>query len=197
MKVRIFVDFWNFQLSIKDNASEVYRLDWGKLSPLLIAKASNLIGQPLTFEETRVYMSFDPHKSTDKNLRGWAANVLDRFTGVHVTMLERKPKRPPVCQQCHTPIDVCPHCGSKISGTIEKGVDTAIVTDLMGLAWEGAWDVAILVTSDRDFIPAVEKLAIKGYRVINAYFPPQGMDLARVCWASIDFKTCLTELQRS
>jgi uncharacterized LabA/DUF88 family protein len=197
MKVRIFVDFWNFQLSVRDNTPVSYKLDWGKLSPFLVTQATNLIGQSLTFEETRVYMSFDPHKANDKNLRGWAVNVLDRFTGVHVTMLERKPKHPPVCQNCHKPIDNCPNCGNRMSGTIEKGVDTAIVTDLMGLAWESAWDVAVLLTSDRDFVPAVEKLAIKGYRVINAHFPPLGMELARVCWASIDLIKHMRELQRT
>ena len=81
-------------------------------------------------------------------------------------------------------------------GTTEKGIDTAIVTDLLTLAWEGGWQVAVLVSADRDFIPAVEMLANKGYRVINAHFPPKGMDLARACWASIDLRTCLQELSR-
>ena len=37
---------------------------------------------------------------------------------------------------------------------MEKGVDTAIITDLLTLAWEGAYDVAILVSSDADLVPA-------------------------------------------
>ena len=80
--------------------------------------------------------------------------------------------------------------------TIEKGVDTAIVTDMMKMAWDGALEVAILVSSDRDFIPTVDMLSMKGYKVINAHFPPQGMHLATVCWASIDLKNGLAEFKR-
>jgi uncharacterized LabA/DUF88 family protein len=52
-------------------------------------------------------------------------------------------------------IENCPHCGEKIERTIEKGVDTAIVTDIFRLAWEESLDVGVLVSSDRDFIPMV------------------------------------------
>jgi uncharacterized LabA/DUF88 family protein len=102
-----------------------------------------------------------------------------------------------VCQSCHQPITLCPNCGEVATGTIEKGVDTAIVTDLLSLAWEGAWHVAILISSDRDFIPAIQMLAVKGFRVINAGFPPHGMDLARSCWATIDLRVFLAELGRN
>ena len=50
----------------------------------------------------------------------------------------------------------------------EKGVDTAIVTDLLSLAGEEAYDVAILVSSDADHIPAVEWIQAHGRKVINA-----------------------------
>lgn len=195
MKARIFIDFWNFQLTLNE-VSPAFKLDWAKLSPWLVNAASGLIGAPLSFEGTRVYLSYDPRSANDRPLRNWATNVLDRFAGIQVTMLERKPKRPPTCQSCHKAIGTCPHCGSFIAGMIEKGVDTSIVTDLLALAWEGAWNVAVLVSADRDFIPAIELLATKGFRVINAHFPPKGMDLARTCWASIDLRTALPVLAR-
>lgn len=196
MRIRIFVDFWNFQLSVNERTNPDFRLDWKKLSPFLVAKAESLVEQSLIFEETRVYMSFDSHKASDRKLHNWATNVLDRFPGVAVNMRDRKPKSPPFCQSCHTQIADCPNCGHKLVGTIEKGVDTAIVTDLISLAWEGAWDVAVLLSSDRDFIPAADLLAVKGYRVINAHFPPTGMDLARKCWANIDLRKHLSELKQ-
>ena len=80
--------------------------------------------------------------------------------------------------------------------TVEKGIDTAIVTDMISLAWENAWEVAILVSSDRDFIPLVEFLTNKGLKVINAHFPPKGMDLARHCWGSFDLQPHLAALGR-
>jgi len=83
-----------------------------------------------------------------------------------------------------------------MTGTVEKGIDTAIATDMISLAWEDAWDIAILVSSDRDFIPVVEFLIAKGRRVINAYFPPKGIHLARTCWSSIDLRPLLPDLAR-
>ncbi len=80
---------------------------------------------------------------------------------------------------------------------VEKGVLTSIVTDLLSLAWEGAWNVTILASSDRDFIPAVRLLHTKGFKVINAHFPPKGMDLARSCWASIDLRLALPDVIRT
>jgi len=32
-RTRIFVDFWNFQLSLNSNAQAGYRLDWKAISP--------------------------------------------------------------------------------------------------------------------------------------------------------------------
>ena len=81
-------------------------------------------------------------------------------------------------------------------GTVEKGIDTSIVTDMISMAWAKSWDVAILVSSDHDFIPVVEFLNTKGLRIINAHFPPKGMHLARTCWASIDLSPLLTGLKR-
>jgi len=79
---------------------------------------------------------------------------------------------------------------------MEKGIDTAITTDMIKLAWEEAWDVAILISSDHDFVPVVEFLATKGRRVINVHFPPRGAHLARICWASIDLNPHLSNLER-
>lgn len=77
-----------------------------------------------------------------------------------------------------------------LAGTVEKGVDTAIATDMIRLAWENAYDAAILVTSDADLVPAVEFLELKGIRVIQAGFPPDGADLSTACWGSFDLFAC-------
>jgi uncharacterized LabA/DUF88 family protein len=69
---------------------------------------------------------------------------------------------------------------------VEKGVDTAIVTDMVRLAWEGAYDVGVLASLDGDLVPAVKYLDTKGLKIIQAGFPPSGVDLATSCWASFD-----------
>jgi len=138
LRTRIFVDFWNLQLSIIERKGSTYRLDWKKLSPLLVAEASSLLETPLKFEGTNVYLSYDPRTAKGKGLRNWSFNVLDHFPGIRVIAKERKAKQPPICSTCHMPIEICCHCGNRIAGTIEKGIDTAIVTDMISLAWEDA-----------------------------------------------------------
>ncbi len=48
---------------------------------------------------------------------------------------------------------------------VEKGVDVALVTDLLSLAWEEAYDDAVLVSGDADYTDAVRKVVGKGRRV--------------------------------
>jgi len=196
MKTHIFIDFWNFQLGVNNVATSTYRADWQKISPWLISQASAAVGRSLIYEGTHVYMSYSPNSKKDAPLKDFATNVLSRFPGMQVSLVERKAQSAPTCPTCHKSIDNCPHCGSPITRMVEKGVDTAIVTDMVKFAWEGALEAAILVSSDRDFIPVVQMLAIKGYKVINAHFPPTGMNLAGACWASIDIRKGLTELAR-
>lgn len=198
LKTRIFIDYWNFQLSLSRCVNDpTYRSDWKKIPDWLFKETQNIVTTPLQYEGTKVFMSYDPRKEEDKNFLNWAHTFLDRLPGVSISMYERKPKRALVCPRCHKTIVECPHCHGATDGTVEKGVDSAIVTELLSLAWENAWGVAILVTSDRDFIPAVQLLNRKGFCVINAHFPPNGADLSRTCWASIDMERAIPDIKRS
>ncbi len=57
---------------------------------------------------------------------------------------------------------------------------------LLSLAGESAFDAAILVSSDTDYLPAVEWLQARGFKVINATWANHGHELARACWASFE-----------
>jgi uncharacterized LabA/DUF88 family protein len=61
---------------------------------------------------------------------------------------------------------------SKMRGdtAVEKGVDIMIATDMMRLAWEDRYDVAILVSGDGDFAYAVQTVKDTGKQVIVAAF---------------------------
>ncbi len=196
MKVRVFVDFWNFQLNWNETVPGHYRVDWLKLPQWLVGQAAGILERDLQYQGTRVYASYDPRGNRDGRFRDFMVNTLDRLPGIEVTLKERKTKKSPTCQNCHQQIDACPHCGSSLQLMNEKGVDTAIVTDMMNLAWEGSWETAVLVSSDRDYIPVVQALSVKGYQVINAHFPPQGADLARTCWAGINLRDGIEEYRR-
>lgn len=77
-----------------------------------------------------------------------------------------------------------------------KRLDAAIVTDLFTQAWENAYTIAILVSSDGDYVPAVEKLQEKGPKIINATWRQIGHQLAKTCWAAIEFNGLVTKLTR-
>jgi uncharacterized LabA/DUF88 family protein len=50
-------------------------------------------------------------------------------------------------------------------GYHEKGVDVLIAVDLLVGAYENIYDTAILVSSDTDLIPAIEKVRLKGKKI--------------------------------
>lgn len=208
MRYRVFVDYWNFQLNLNEREAKLqqvsdyrFRVNWRDLGPWLTQKACLTIGgdpRNASFEGAIIYASYNPNTDEGRRFHNWTTTWLDRQPGVDVRVLERKPKAQPKCPTCHKEIEYCPHsdCGKPIRATTEKGVDTLIATDLIRLAWEGAYDVAVLASSDGDFVPAVAFLNQKGRKVIQAGFPPSGVDLATACWASFDIFKDRAEIAR-
>ncbi len=141
-----------------------------------------------SFEGVNIYASHDPNTEEGKKFKNWATTWLNRQPGVHVESRERRPRGAPRCPSCYQTIDYCPRpeCRKRMAGTVEKGVDTLIATDMIRLAWENAYDFAVLASSDADLVPAVEFLDSRARKVIQAGFPPLGVHLATACWASFD-----------
>ena len=81
-------------------------------------------------------------------------------------------------------------------GTEEKGLDVRIATDMISLAWVDNYDIAVLVSSDRDFVPVAEFLETRGIKVIHGAFPPQGSELTGSCWGSINVPRLRDEFRR-
>lgn len=202
-RVRVFVDYWNFQLSLNQRAgggdpAHRFKVDWKIVGEWLAARAATTAGLSAhTYEGVFIYTSYNPQSDGDRKFHRWATTILNRFPGVKVQCRERKPKEPPRCPACHTSIEHCPKCNQTMRGTQEKGVDTLIATEMIGLAWAGAFDLAVLVTSDRDLVPAVEFLDQRGYKVIHAAFPPLGSDLSNASWASFDVLADCEQIRRS
>jgi len=59
----------------------------------------------------------------------------------------------------------CPACGLDYEYTTEKRVDTRLVAELIQYAANGAFDAAVLISGDDDFVPAVEAVNALGKRV--------------------------------
>jgi uncharacterized LabA/DUF88 family protein len=197
-RVRVFIDYWNFQLAWNRTIGK--GCDWRELPRALVRHTGELfetVGADanLTLERTTLYASVDP--DADANLRRWLTATISRFPSYTVRVYDRRARRDSIhCRLCKVATGACPNCGEPYVRRPEKGVDSAIVTDLLSLAWEDAYDVAILVTSDADFVPAVERVQERGVKVVNAAWRHRGHELQRTCWASFAIDEIEEELCR-
>ena len=198
MKLRLFIDFWNFSLNWNDRSGGEH-CDWSRLPLVLTQQAQTLLAQAglgtVSLEETRVYASYEPGREV--KLKNWLHNFLDKQPGIRVFAVERHWKKHTLhCRACGSDIAACPACQAELGRAAEKTVDSRIVTDMLSLAWEGAYDVALLLSSDRDFLPAVDRLQSKNYKVVNATWRGHGHELAKVCWASFELDSVIQKLKR-
>ena len=206
VRFRVFIDYWNLQLTLNERENVFnhvqdsrFEIDFHSLPDRLVEEAAAIIKTTnFSYEGTMLFTSYNPKSLNDRKYHKWVTSWLDRQPGIQVKCSERRPKNLPKCPTCKTPISVCPQegCGANMAGTIEKGVDTAIVTDMIRLAWERAYDVAVLVSSDADLVPAVEFLDQRGFRIIQAGFPPLGSHLSRACLATIDLFKMREKIRR-
>jgi uncharacterized LabA/DUF88 family protein len=198
-RVRIFVDFWNFTLAMKDH-DPAFLVAWEKLGPVLARETGKLINSnvPAHYEGMHVYGSYDPGKPNDAKLKSWFTNKLDKLPGISVVLRERQRKRNyPKCPQCQEEMKSCGVCNADMRGTEEKGVDTRIATDLIRLAWEDGYDAAVLISADRDFVPVAEFLQSKAIKVIHGSFPPGGSELTQKCWGNLNLLKLKGEFSRT
>jgi hypothetical protein len=81
----------------------------------------------------------------------------------------------------------CPSCGGEYEYTTEKRVDTRLVADLIHFAAIGAFDAAVLISGDDDFVPAVEAVNALGRQVWVATWSAEELstDLRVRCFGHI------------
>ena len=79
-RVRVFIDFWNFSLSMRD-VEEAFRADWSRLGPELAQAASEIADATATgvYQGLNFYGSYDPASDRDRRLNHWATTVVDTF----------------------------------------------------------------------------------------------------------------------
>lgn len=86
-------------------------------------------------------------------------------------------------------------------GSIEfaiKGDDIHLATDLIKGAFKDLYDVAIIVSGDEDFIPAIKVAQENKKKVINAFFPKSSSYLLRRCCdGSINLRKVLSQKKKS
>jgi uncharacterized LabA/DUF88 family protein len=194
-RVRIFVDFWNFQLAwnrVHDRSRP--KIPWEDVLPnALIAKVAP---GDAVYVGTHVYASIDKESQSDRGLSRFL-HAMDGFPGYSVTVKERRPTTPPKCNHhgCRKVISECPHCGQQLRRTVEKGIDASLLTDMIKAAFDNTFDVAVLLTEDSDFVPAVRFIQERWTKQIyHAYFRGRSDELRNACWKHIFFDDFMGEL---
>lgn len=197
-KVKIFVDFWNLQLSWNEyhekllGNSERVEIPWEKTLPQVLV---NKVGSDAVYAGTHVYASINSISPSDIGLKSFL-EIMATFPGYSVIVKERKPAKPVKCnnKDCRKQITDCPYCSKKLIRTVEKGVDTSIATELFHYALDNVYDTAVLVSGDSDFVPAIEYIQRRGNHIINAGFKNQSFTIKKACWSHIDFEDIMSEL---
>jgi hypothetical protein len=91
----------------------------------------------------------------------------------------------------------CPSCGAEYEYTTEKRVDTRLVADLIHFAAIGAFDAAVLISGDDDFVPAVEAVNALGKQVWVATWSAEELstDLRVRCFGHIHLSEGLSSFR--
>ena len=144
---------WN-RLGGTDTNDRPLRITWADLLPqALTAAVGKKRAEDVTYAGAHVYASVDP--VGDAPLRRFL-HAMDSFPGYTVLAKEgRSSKHVVRCARCRNEIDTCPECHEPLRRTVEKGIDTAIVTDMIQMAYDNVYDIAILGSTDADLCPAV------------------------------------------
>lgn len=169
MRVSIFFDGQNFYRSLV-RFDENLRVDYDRLA-LWITQA---VGGPVAHFGGAYYyvgVTADAPPVVEGFLRG-----LELRPGYFV-------KREPRVRR----VGRCASCGADYEYTTEKRVDTRLVADLIHYAANNAYDAAVLVSGDDDFVPAVEAVNALGKQVWVATWSAEELskDLRVRCFGHI------------
>jgi uncharacterized LabA/DUF88 family protein len=147
MKISIFFDGLNFYRSLQ-RFDESLRVDYDRLAVWITQQVG---GSAAVFGGAYYYIGVtaDAPPMVEGFLRG-----LELRPGYFV-------KREPRVRRSGR----CVACNAEYEYTTEKRVDTRLVADLIHYAANDAYDAAVLISGDDDFVPAVEAVNALGKQV--------------------------------
>lgn len=203
-KVAVFIDYWNVQLTInsfdkKTGGNGKFNIDWTNLNNWIISKLSIYLNKPpQDFQHvvTHIYTSYNSSSITEQKYRNWTSNFLSLQPGMKVTCLDRHKKGNVTCPSCQHTISNCPNCSNELKPTQEKGIDTRLSLQMLDLASNNSYDIAVILSHDADMVPAVEFVQARGKIVFHFGISPLGAELRKACNHHYDIKNVLNEIKR-
>ena len=170
-KVIIFIDGSNLYYSLKN--LKIGRIDFQKLLQLL-SKDKLLIST--YYYNAPLNISINPKKYWEQQKFFNELNKIPDFKVVLCKLRKHKRKK-----------------GGFVFDV--KGDDVHLAFDLVSGAYEDLYDIAIIVSGDEDFVPAIKKAQKLGKKIINAYFKSSSSaSLKKTCGDFIYMNDLIKEL---
>ena len=171
-RVMIFIDGPNLYTTLRSLGQKV---DYFKLAEVL-ARGRRLI-------RTRIYVTYNPENEEERRKMEGFRRTLERGGSFIVKPIPKHPK-------------YINEGGVKRKIWVEKGADVALVTDMLKLAYNDAYDTAILVSGDADFVEAIRAVKERGKKVEVVMFSHVVSDeLIRVADAFIELGYLLPQVR--
>ena len=171
MKSMVFIDYQNFNISIKDYFSSIKEKPFNVNFSALARELNNQLPTNPTLVKTYLFA----YKPCDELLKlepyrkyyTWLSGIKNKPFFEVIEGLQEIRGLPDGTQ-----IDIN---DSSTYTTKEKGTDIRLAVNMLSKGYQNAYDVAILVSGDTDYIPVVEELHHLGKIVILATFPTQNI----------------------
>lgn len=173
MKVMIFIDFQNFDINMHEYYKKNPKLTEPKITyPKLAKELSNKIHlQDIHLIKTFLF-AYKPCDDLMKlpqygNFYNWLNGMKNK---PYIEVIEGSQ----VIRQINkaVPINIA---DSSTYITEEKGTDINIAVNMISKAYTNAYDVAVLVSGDTDYVPVVNQLHNIGKIVVLATLPHQNV----------------------
>ncbi|MDY5627695.1 MAG: NYN domain-containing protein [Clostridia bacterium] len=187
MKSMAFIDYQNFEICkteyLKSLKVNVFNINFQNLANCLNDRISLQPNLMKTF--LFAYKPCDELLQLDmyRNYYNWLSGLRNKpFFEVIEGVQQLRPVNSSI------PIDIYDNSTFK---TKEKGTDINLAVNMLSKAYQNAYDIAILVSGDTDYIPVIKELHNLGKIVVLATFPTQNIkryDVYRDAHIKIDIK---------
>lgn len=175
MRVALFFDGKNFYSGWRDTA-QGRRIDFPRLAEWLVKRVHGSVLWGAHYYTGVEPLGEEPPTDAQLRLHGFL-DMLEIQPGYFVYRFPRKQAR-----------SSCQKCGAEIRYSHEKEVDTTMVADMLRYAAVGAYDVAVLMSGDADYAPALEGVRAVGKQAYVASWAGAGVSqrVRRAAFEHID-----------
>ena len=173
MKVMVFIDLHNFRINLQNLYSgwgqDAPRLDYLKLSSEIVKKISI---PNATLVKTYIFASKPEEKLLDlpnyASFYNWLKGIKN---APYLEVIEGSQ----VARRTNKEVEIDIHNQTTFT-TVEKGTDVNIAVNMISKAYTNAYDVAVLISGDTDYVPVIQQLNNIGKVVVLATLRNQNVN---------------------